>query len=149
MEPVHREGIARLRSVNSGATPAESPAPQPVADEPAIRLNLAEDSELLREFHSESLELLQTIEQGVLLLEENPTEAGTINSIFRAFHTFKGSAGLLHLDALRDLAHDLESLLDAARRSELSITSDIIEVILAGGDTLKSSLTRSAPNSRA
>lgn len=107
------------------------------ADEPAIRLNLADDSELLTEFHSESLELLQTIEQGVLRLEEDPTDAGTINSIFRAFHTFKGGAGFLHLDALRDLAHDLESLLDAVRRSELSITSEVIDLILAGGDTLK------------
>ena len=101
--------------------PAAATAPQTAAQEPAIRLNLVDDLELLREFHSESLELLQSIEQGVLRLEENPTEAGTIHSIFRAFHTFKGSAGLLHLDALRDLAHDLESLLDAARRSELSI----------------------------
>ena len=71
------------------------------------------------------------------MLEENPADAGTINSIFRAFHTFKGGAGFLHLDALRDLAHDLESLLDAVRRSELSITSEIIDLILAGGDALK------------
>jgi two-component system, chemotaxis family, sensor kinase CheA len=130
-------GVVTTPAAASGAAPSKSPAPQPDAGEPAIRLNLADDSELLREFHSESLELLQTIEQGVLLLEENPTEAGTINSIFRAFHTFKGSAGLLHLDALRDLAHDLESLLDAARQSKLSITSEVIDLILAGGDTLK------------
>lgn len=106
-------------------------------DEPAIVLNLAEDAELLREFHSESLELLHSIEQGVLQLEETPEEAGTIHSIFRAFHTFKGGAGLLRLGALRDLAHDLESLLDAARRSELRVDSEVIEIILAGGDTLK------------
>jgi two-component system chemotaxis sensor kinase CheA len=106
-------------------------------DEPAIHLNLSVDSELLLEFHAESLELLQTIEQGVLQLEESPTDAGTINSVFRAFHTFKGGAGFLHLDALRDLAHDLESLLDAARRSELSVTSEVIDLILAGGDVLK------------
>ncbi len=118
-------------------TLAGSAAPQPAADEPAIRLNLADDSELLREFHSESLELLQSIEQGVLRLEQDPTDAATINSIFRAFHTFKGSAGLLNLDALRDLAHDLESLLDGARRSELSINSDVINLILNGADTLK------------
>jgi two-component system chemotaxis sensor kinase CheA len=117
--------------------PSKSPAPQPAVDEPAIRLNLADDSELLREFHGESQELLQNIEQGVLVLEENPADADTINSIFRAFHTLKGGAGLLHLDALRDLAHDLESLLDAARRSELSISSEIIDLILTGGDTLK------------
>jgi two-component system chemotaxis sensor kinase CheA len=116
---------------------AKAPAQASEPGEPVIRLNLAEDTELLREFHTESLELLQAIEQGVLVLEQQPTEAGTINSIFRAFHTFKGGAGFLHLDAVRDLAHELESLLDAVRRSELSITSDIIDLILAGGDTLK------------
>jgi two-component system chemotaxis sensor kinase CheA len=121
----------------SNATLTKTPAPQPAADEPAIRLNLTDDSELLLEFNGESQELLQNIEQGVLVLEENPADADTINSIFRAFHTLKGGAGLLHLDALRELAHDLESLLDAVRRSELSINSDIIDLILAGGDALK------------
>ena len=130
-------GVVTAPVADSGPAPSKSPAPQPVADEPAIRLNLADDSELLREFHGESQELLQNIEQGVLVLEENPADADTINSIFRAFHTFKGGAGLLQLDALRDLAHDLESLLEAARRSELSITSEIIDLILAGGDALK------------
>ena len=80
---------------------------------------------------------MQGIEQGVLVLEENPADAATIDSIFRAFHTFKGAAGFLHLDALRDLAHDLESLLDAVRCSELRITSEIIDLILAGADALK------------
>src|SRR6185436_14248082 len=130
-------GVVKDSVADSRSTPVRAPAPPPVADEPAIRLNLADDSELLREFHGESQELLQNIEQGVLVLEENPADADTINSIFRAFHTLKGGAGLLHLDALRDLAHDLESLLDAARRSELSITSEIIDLILAGGDALK------------
>ena len=92
-------------------------------EELSLHLNLAEDLEFLREFHGESVELLQDIEQGILVLEDNPTDAATIDSIFRAFHTFKGGAGFLHLDALRDLAHDLESLLDAVRRSELGITS--------------------------
>ena len=107
------------------------------ADEPSIRLNLTEDVALLREFHGESVELLQSIEQGVLVLEENPTDAPTINSIFRAFHTFKGGAGFLHLDAMRDLAHDLESLFDEVRCSRLRITSEIIDLILAGADALK------------
>ena len=107
------------------------------AGEPSIRLNLAEDLGLLREFHGESVELLQGIEQGVLVLEENPADAATIDSIFRAFHTLKGAAGFLHLDALRDLAHDLESLLDAVRCSQLRITSEIIDLILAGADALK------------
>jgi len=106
-------------------------------EEKAIVLNLKDDGDLLHEFHGESVELLQNIEQGVLVLEENPTDANTINSIFRAFHTFKGGAGFLHLHALQDLAHDLESLLDAARQSKLQINSPIIDIILAGSDALK------------
>jgi len=129
--------VVKAPVADSKPAPAKSPPPQPVADEPAIRLNLADDADLLREFHGESQELLQNIEQGVLVLEENPADADTINSIFRAFHTLKGGAALLHLDALRELAHDLESLLDAVRRSELSINSQIIDLILAGGDALK------------
>src|SRR4029077_19900943 len=77
------------------------------------------------------------IEPGILVLEDNPDDTVTINSIFRAFHTFKGGAGFLRLEALRDLAHDLESLLDAVRRGALPITSGIIDLILAGSDALK------------
>ncbi len=135
----HASTGSGVKPAVAGAKPVspKSAAALPAEDEPAIRLNLTDDAELLREFHGESQELLQNIEQGVLVLEENPADADTINAIFRAFHTLKGGAGLLHLDALRELAHDLESLLDAARRSELSINSDIINLILAGGDALK------------
>ncbi|MFO1459854.1 MAG: chemotaxis protein CheA [Verrucomicrobiota bacterium] len=121
------------------ALPAAPPtsASAPAADESGIRLNLADDLELLREFHAESLELLQNIEQGVLRLEENPADSATLHSIFRAFHTFKGGAGFLHLDALRDLAHELESVLDAARRNELTVSSGVIDLILGGADALK------------
>jgi two-component system chemotaxis sensor kinase CheA len=122
--------------------PAIEPASAPsgtVSDgnEPSFCLNLDEDLELLNEFHSESLELLQTIEQGVLVLESNPTDTETVNSIFRAFHTFKGGAGFLHLDPPRNLAHELETVLDLVRRSELHIDSGIINLILAGGDALE------------
>jgi two-component system chemotaxis sensor kinase CheA len=121
-----------------------APVAEPVAveqavitQEKAIVLNLKDDAELLNEFHGESVELLQNIEQGLLVLEDNPSDSGTINSIFRAFHTFKGAAGFLRLLALQDLAHDLESLLDAARQSKIRITTPIINIILAGSDALK------------
>ncbi|MBJ7259842.1 MAG: Hpt domain-containing protein, partial [Chthoniobacterales bacterium] len=130
------------------AATAQPPAPAPSVatstiqaapsvEEKSITLNLQDDGELLREFHGESVELLQSIEEGLIVLEGNPTDADTINSIFRAFHTFKGGAGFLHLGAMQDLAHDLESLLAAARRGELSISSGIVDLILAGADTLK------------
>lgn len=119
------------------STPAIAPVPVAVsADEPAIVPNLPADADMLREFHAESVELLNGIEQGVLVLEERPDDQTTINTIFRAFHTFKGSAGFLQLGALRDLSHELESLLDTVRRGERAMTPRIVGLILAGADTL-------------
>jgi len=108
-----------------------------VQEEPLLLLNLAEDRELIAEFINESQEHLQNIEQGVLVLENNPDDADTLNSIFRAFHTFKGGSGFLNLTAIQTLAHELESLLDQARQGKLAITSPVIDIILGGSDTLK------------
>lgn len=109
--------------------------------EESFSLNLESDAELLREFINESHEHLQNIELGVLTLEENPADADTLNSIFRAFHTFKGGSGFLNLRPVNHLAHELESLLDLARQQQLKITSPVINVILAGRDTLKCFVT--------
>jgi two-component system chemotaxis sensor kinase CheA len=119
------------------SAPAPAPAPAAAQTEPALTLNLESDGELLREFINESQEHLQNIENGVLVLEDNPKDADTLNSIFRAFHTFKGGSGFLNLTPIKNLAHELESLLDAARQHKLTIDSAIIDLILQGGDTLK------------
>ncbi|MCS7089618.1 MAG: chemotaxis protein CheA [Limisphaera sp.] len=105
--------------------------------EPALQLAPDVDVSLLREFLTESAEHLQNIEQGVLALEENPQDRDTLNAIFRAFHTFKGGAGFLDLQPVKELAHDLESLLDAARRGDLVLDAAAIQLILEGSDTLK------------
>lgn len=114
----------------------ESAAAQSTVEE-ELNLNLESDAELLREFINESQEHLQNVELGVLTLEEHPTDEGTLNSIFRAFHTFKGGSGFLNLVPINRLAHELESLLDLARQHKLAITASVINLILVGGDTLK------------
>jgi two-component system chemotaxis sensor kinase CheA len=139
----------------SGATPAaapEKPAPVPApatpaaeaapATEPTLIVNVAADGELIGEFINESQEHLANIENGVLVLEDDPTNADTLNTIFRAFHTFKGGSGFLNLLPIQALAHELESLLDAARQHKLALSSPIIDVILEGGDTLKKFVTQ-------
>ena len=126
---------------NAALSPSSDPAPiantQDTEPATSFTLDLGEDQELLREFYSESVELLQDIEQGVLVLEEKPSDKDTLDSIFRAFHTFKGGAGFLHLTVLGELAHELETLLDLVRKGELPVNREIIESILAGGDALK------------
>ena len=96
-----------------------------------------DDLELLNEFCNEGRDLLGQVEQGVLVLEENPRHKDTLNQVFRAFHTFKGGAGFLGIAPIQLLAHHLESLLDAARKDQLPINQAVIDVILAGGDALQ------------
>jgi two-component system chemotaxis sensor kinase CheA len=129
------------------AAPTTAPASPPtakatsetdvLAEEAPLILNLTDDTELLREFINESREHLDNIEQGVLVLENSPQDAEVLNTIFRAFHTFKGGAGFLNLIPINRLAHVLESLLDLARQGKLAIDATVIELILRGRDVLK------------
>ncbi|MDB6129954.1 MAG: CheA signal transduction histidine kinase, partial [Verrucomicrobiales bacterium] len=124
-------------SVGDGSLPSTPPS------EPgeSILLNLANDADLLKEFVSESMEHLQNIEAGVLILELNPKDSSTLASIFRAFHTFKGGSGFLNLAPINQLAHELESLLDLLRQEKLQVNVEIISLILDGGDVLKRFIT--------
>jgi two-component system chemotaxis sensor kinase CheA len=119
--------------------PAETTLSEPAipAEEAPLNLNVTEDADLLREFITESREHLDNIEHGILVLENSPTDAEVLNTIFRAFHTFKGGAGFLNLIPINRLAHVLESLLDLARQGKLAIDATVIELILRGRDVLK------------
>jgi two-component system chemotaxis sensor kinase CheA len=119
------------------AAPATAPEPTVDADSLPIVLNISDDGDLLREFITESREHLDNIEQGVLVLENQPEDAETLNTVFRAFHSFKGGAGFLNLIPINRLAHVLESLLDLARQHRLTIDGSVIELILHGRDVLK------------
>lgn len=95
------------------------------------------DAELVRLFCSESQDLLQDIEQGVLVLEVNPQDHDTLATVFRAFHTFKGNASVMKLAVIQRLAHELESLLDAARHGTHQLDRRAIDAILAGADIFR------------
>ena len=92
------------------------------------------DPELVRLFCAESQDLLRDIEQGVLVLETTPGDPEMLATVFRAFHTFKGNSAVMKLVVLQRLAHDVESLLDAARRGTRPLDRDAIDVILAAAD---------------
>src|ERR1700689_3020769 len=83
---------------------------------------LAADPELLGDFIQESREHLTSIELQLLTLDQEPANAEAIHAIFRGFHTIKGMAGFLDLDGVRDLAHEVETVLDLARNGKLAIT---------------------------
>ncbi len=110
--------------------------PEFAAEIPLV-MNVEQDAEPLREFIYESHEHLANVEQGALILEENPDDIETLNFIFRAFHTFKGTSGFFNLLPIHRLAHEMESLLDLARQQKLAITSAVVDLILRGVDVLK------------
>lgn len=129
-------------TVRSKAEPSAEPEDEAgglSAEEPGLTITVEskDDLELLNEFCNEGRDLLSQVEQGVLVLEQQPEHRETLNQVFRAFHTFKGGAGFLGLDPIKELAHILESLLDAARQNILPIDRHVINLILAGGDTLR------------
>lgn len=97
-----------------------------------------EMQEALVTFTVESAELLESMESGLMELEniENPEE--TINAIFRAAHTIKGSSGLFGLDHIVRFTHVVESLLDALRDGKLVVSSDLIAALLPCCDHLNS-----------
>ena len=118
------------------ARPEEGPA---VAKEsPGLDKKLTdEDVQIFREFVTESLENLASIEVKLIHLEESPDDLETINDIFRPFHTIKGISSYLNLDKINSLSHSAESLLDKARDGEIKIDEAIIDIILESVDTLK------------
>lgn len=124
--------IARLAGdrLPGGETAAEAEAPRD--EKPEIR-----DESLLKDFIIEGLEYINEIEVNILNLEQNPEDKDCVNAIFRPFHSIKGVAGFLNLDNIRDLAHNLENLLDKVRKDALPVTPGLIDVILDGADALK------------
>jgi len=114
-----------------------SKIPEEQIGEIPLELKADLDAELVEEFISDAREQLEHIEHGALALEKNGHDAEGINTLFRAFHTFKGNAGFLELTAVSSLAHMLESLLEGARENRLQINSVIVEIILKSRDTLQ------------
>jgi two-component system chemotaxis sensor kinase CheA len=121
---------------------ATSEPVEPTEENSSIVLNLESDAELLREFASECNEHLQNIELSVLVLEGHSTDAETLGAIFRTFHTLKGGSGLLNLMPLHRLAHELESMLELVRQHRLSLTANIINLVLEGRDVFTQVITQ-------
>jgi two-component system chemotaxis sensor kinase CheA len=118
----------------SGREPRRLVSNDPAGFQDVAVLPADSDPELVRLFCAESQDLLRDIEQGVLVLETAPGDPEMLATVFRAFHTFKGNAAVMKLVVLQRLAHDVESLLDAARRGTRSLDRDAIDVILTAAD---------------
>lgn len=115
-----------------------APGVEPYVSEP-LMLDLGE-REHLEGFLDEAVEHMDAIETGLLQLEADPSDTQRINELFRPFHTIKGIAGFLNLRDINRLTHEIETILDLGRRSELKITATTVDLIFAAVDALKTQL---------
>ena len=98
------------------------------------------DLAIVGEFVVESGEMLEAAESSLLTLETDPGDIESVNTVFRAFHTVKGSAAYLGLKRLAELAHLAESLLSRMRDQEIRCTGGYANLALHSIDTLKEML---------
>ncbi|CBG39639.1 hybrid sensor histidine kinase/response regulator [Helicobacter mustelae] len=98
---------------------------------------MEEMQEIMEDFLIEAFEMIDQLDQDLVELEHNPKDLDLLNKIFRVAHTIKGSGSFLNFDVLTSLTHNMEFVLDKARKNELEITSDIMDVILESVDLMK------------
>ncbi|WP_018150060.1 chemotaxis protein CheA [Leeia oryzae] len=87
--------------------------------------------ELLQDFLTESSDMLSDVDNKLVELEKRPDDKTLLNDIFRGFHTIKGGAGFLNVDALVTLCHRTENLFDKLRNGEMKLSAGLLDYILA------------------
>ena len=94
------------------------------------------DEEILQDFLIEAGEILESLSEQLVELENDPDNADLLNAIFRGFHTVKGGAGFLALTELVDVCHGAENIFDLLRNGQRSVSSELMDVILQALDTI-------------
>ena len=89
-------------------------------------------------FFEESAEHLQTMEEGLLQLEQAPSDLDLLNRIFRAAHSIKGNSGMFGFTAVMEFTHKVEGLLDKLRTEQIVVTEAVMTVLLEATDGMKS-----------
>ena len=93
--------------------------------------------DLLSEFLTETNENIGIVDAALVALEQNPDDGSQIDNIFRLVHTIKGTCGFLGLPRLEAVAHAGENVLGKIRDKELTVTADVVTIILEAMDVIK------------
>ncbi len=124
--------LAALRAAQRGERPV------PTAPAPGPGLVPAEEAdEILQEFFTESLELVDELDQDLVALEESPGDGELLGKIFRAAHTLKGSSSFLGFGQIAGLTHRVEDVFNLLRRGEMVATPGVMDVVLQAVDRVR------------
>ncbi|HHH9673922.1 TPA: chemotaxis protein CheA [Pseudomonas aeruginosa] len=94
------------------------------------------DEEILQDFLVEAGEILEQLSEQLVELESRPDDMDLLNAIFRGFHTVKGGAGFLQLNALVECCHIAENVFDILRKGGRRVSSELMDVVLQALDTV-------------
>jgi two-component system chemotaxis sensor kinase CheA len=97
--------------------------------------------DMLKDFVVEAMDLAVNVEEHLLRLERDPNNKETLNAVFRSFHTIKGGAGFMNLQALVAACHLTENLFDALRNGAAPVTPLAIEAALQASGFVADQLT--------
>ncbi len=100
----------------------------------------ADDPELIATFRAEVEERLASLCDGLLRLEAHPSPRQLIAALFRDAHTVKGSARMLGLDVVVDVAHRAEDLLGALRDGRMAPRKDLVDLLLVAAEGIGRSM---------
>ncbi len=96
--------------------------------------------EFVQDFLVESRELIEKVDHELVSLEKTPDDLELLNSVFRAFHTIKGTSSFIGLGKISDFTHDVENILNRLRNEELKLKPEIMDIILESVDIIKTLL---------
>ena len=94
------------------------------------------NDEILQDFLVEGGEILEELNEQLVDLEQTPEDPDLLNAVFRGFHTIKGGAGFLSIDALVEVCHKAENVFDILRNGQRTIDPDLMDTILQVIDTV-------------
>lgn len=99
-------------------------------------MSLDLDDELLQDFLVEAGEILEQLNEQLVELEQRPSDTDLLNTVFRGFHTIKGGAGFLCIEAMVELCHRAEDVFNLLRNGEREVNTGLMDAVLPVIDVL-------------
>lgn len=91
-------------------------------------------------FKEEALELLGELESSLLELDDDPANQGTVDRVFRAMHTIKGSGAMFGFEDIATFTHEVETVFDLARNGQIRVSKELLDLTLLARDMILSML---------
>ncbi len=101
-------------------------------------MSFTDDEEILQDFLVEAGEIIEQLGEQLVDLESRPQDAELLNAVFRGYHTIKGGAGFLGIDALVAVCHRAEDVFNILRQGDRLVDAELMDVVLNAHDVVTS-----------